>query len=82
MVAANRRQQPPITIRSARAVELLRVLAGSGRSQADIIEDALEQMAQRRGSLAAALRPSQPLDFDWEPPRATMSGRDAGLFGE
>lgn len=82
MRVAARRRQPPITIRSTRAVELLRRLAGDGRSQVEIIEEALEQLAQRRGSLAAALRPSEPLDFDWEPPRAVMSARDVDFFEE
>jgi hypothetical protein len=62
-----RRQQPPITIRSARASALLRRLAVRGRSQADIIEEALEQMAAQRKSLAQALAPSEPHEFDWEP---------------
>lgn len=74
-----RRHQPPITIRSARALELLHALAGPGRSQAEVIEQALEQMAARGRSLAALLMPQEPLDFDWEPPKARLDIRDAGL---
>jgi len=39
-----RRKQPSITIRSARAAERLRKLARGGRSQAAIIEEALDRM--------------------------------------
>lgn len=39
-----RRRQPPITIRSARAVELLKRHAVNGRSQAQVIEEALERL--------------------------------------
>jgi len=39
-----RRKQPSITIRSARAIARLRVLTRTGRSQAAIIEEALERM--------------------------------------
>lgn len=39
-----RRKQPSITIRSARAAELLNMLTKDGRSQAQVIEEALERM--------------------------------------
>lgn len=39
-----RRQQQPITIRSDRAAARLRLLVGDGRSQARIIEEALDRM--------------------------------------
>jgi antitoxin VapB len=39
-----RRKQPSITIRSAKAAELLNVLTKDGRSQAEVIEEALERM--------------------------------------
>ncbi len=39
-----RRAQKPITIRSDRAAERLRLLTRDGRSQAKVIEDALDQM--------------------------------------
>lgn len=74
-----RRLQPAITIRSARATELLRKLVKPGHSQAEVIEQALEQMAAGRRSLAAALTPSVALDFDWEPPRANPAFRAADL---
>ncbi len=77
MTQAARRQQPPITIRSARAAALLRRLTASGRSQADVIEEALERMATQRKTLADALAPVRAQDFDWEPPRAKMVGRTA-----
>jgi hypothetical protein len=70
-----RRRQPPITIRSERAVALLRRLASSGRSQVDIIEAALEAMASRRKTLSEALAPVVPHDFDWEPTRSRISSR-------
>jgi antitoxin VapB len=39
-----RRKQPALTIRSARAVRRLKQLARDGRSQAAIIEEALDRM--------------------------------------
>jgi antitoxin VapB len=44
MSATARRRQPPITIRSARAVARLALLTRDGRSQAQVIEEALERM--------------------------------------
>lgn len=75
MTQAARRRQPPITIRSARATVLLRRLATGGRSQADIIEEALERMASQRKTLSEVLAPAAPQDFDWEPARSTMASR-------
>jgi len=69
-----RRRQPPITIRSARATALLARLTANGRSQAEVIEEALERLAERRQTLAQALAPAVPLDFDWEPPCAQLAG--------
>lgn len=69
-----RRRQPPITIRSARATTLLRRLTADGRSQAEIIEEALEQMVAQRSTLAEALAPAEPHSFDWEPPRSSIAG--------
>jgi hypothetical protein len=79
MGSTARRRQPPITIRSARAVELLRTLVGPGRSQAEVIEQALELMAARGRSLAELLTPKVALDFDWEPPRSNLVAREADL---
>ena len=39
-----RRKQPPITIRSERALRRLKVLTRAGRSQAEVIEEALDRM--------------------------------------
>ena len=39
-----RRKQPAITIRSSRAAERLALLTRGGRSQADVIEEALDRM--------------------------------------
>lgn len=75
MTQAARRRQPPITIRSARATALLRRLATSGRSQVDIIEEALERMASQSKTLSQALAPPNPHDFDWEPARSNIAGR-------
>jgi hypothetical protein len=49
-----RRRQPPITIRSARAVARLALLTRDGRSQAQVIEEALDRMPlpQTAGDLA------------------------------
>lgn len=41
-----RRKQPPITIRSARATELLKKHTATGRSQAQVIEEALERLPE------------------------------------
>ncbi len=73
MTQAARRRQPPITIRSARAVALLRRLATGGRSQVDIIEEALERMASQRKTLSEALTPVPPQAFDWEPARSNIT---------
>ncbi len=70
-----RRRQPPITIRSARAAALLRRLAVGGRSQVEIIEEALERMASQRQTLSKALAPAQPHDFEWEPPRSSIAAQ-------
>lgn len=70
-----RRRQPPITIRSARATALLRRLATGGRSQVDIIEEALERMASQRKTISEALTPSVAQNFDWEPMRSNVASR-------
>jgi hypothetical protein len=44
MTSAARRHQPPITIRSERARARLELLTRDGRSQAQVIEEALERM--------------------------------------
>ena len=75
MTQVARRRQPPITIRSARATALLRRLATDGRSQVEIIEEALEHMAMRCETLSQALAPVDRLDFDWEPARSSIAGR-------
>lgn len=75
MTQAARRHQPPITIRSARATALLRRLATGGRSQVDIIEEALERMALQRKTLSEALAPAALQDFDWEPARSNITSR-------
>ena len=79
MTQAARRHQPPITIRSARATALLRRLAAGGRSQVDIIEEALERMAAQRKTLSEALAPSVPQDFAWEPARSAIAARAPDL---
>jgi len=43
-----RREQPSITIRSTRAVERLKLLTKDGRSQAEVIEEALDRMPEPR----------------------------------
>lgn len=39
-----RRKQPPITIRSERAMRRLKALTRTGRSQVEVIEEALDRM--------------------------------------
>lgn len=39
-----RRAQPALTIRSSRAIERLKLLTRDGRSQAQVVEEALERM--------------------------------------
>lgn len=54
-----RRQQPAITIRSARVADRLRVLTRDGRSQVEVIEEALDRMpepAPRRTEAEVAAR--------------------------
>jgi hypothetical protein len=75
MTQTARRRQPPITIRSARATVLLRRLATGGRSQVEIIEEALEHMAAQRKTLSEALAPADHQEFDWEPARSGLTGR-------
>jgi hypothetical protein len=75
MTLAARRLQPPITIRSTRAAALLRRLASGGRSQVDIIEEALERLASQRKTLSEALTPVAQQDFDWEPIRSDLTSR-------
>ena len=75
MSQAARRHQPPITIRSTRAAALLRRLATGGRSQADIIEEALERMASQRKTLSQALAPVVPHTFGWEPTHSNIVSR-------
>lgn len=75
MTQAARRRQPSITIRSARATALLRRLTIGGRSQVDVIEEALERMASQGRTLSDALSPIVPQDFDWEPTRSTLASR-------
>ncbi len=73
MSQAARRRQPPITIRSARATALLRRLTTGGRSQAHVIEEALERMAAERKTLSEALAPVVSQDFEWEPARSKLT---------
>jgi hypothetical protein len=47
-----RRQQTPITIRSDRAAERLALLTRNGRSQAEVIEDALDRVAGPQANAA------------------------------
>lgn len=68
-----RRAQPSITIRSARAVALLQRLTTGGRSQVDIIEEALERLASQRKLLSEALAPVKSQDFSWEPIRSNIA---------
>lgn len=79
MANVARRQQTAITIRSTRAAELLRQLVRPDRSQADVIEEALERLVARPRSALEALMPREPMDVDWEPPRSQITGRAIDL---
>ena len=82
-----RRSQQPITIRSDRAAARLRVLTAGGRSQASVIEEALDRMP------APVLDPEK--DARWarvdelldqlsrrEPPIPSMAEFDAREYDE
>lgn len=56
MTAIARRRQPPITIRSERAAARLALLTRDGRSQVQIIEEALERMPLPRLGDRIAIR--------------------------
>ena len=85
MSATARRRQPPITIRSARAVARLALLTRDGRSQAQVIEEALERMPLPRpaGDLAQWRADVESLlaqvDRDRVP---TMAAFDAAEYDE
>ena len=53
---ATRRAQKPITIRSDKAAELLAAHTRNGRSQAEVIEDALERMPAPKREVPADAR--------------------------
>jgi hypothetical protein len=57
-----RRRQPVITIRSAKAHARLRQLTRTGRSQAAVIEEALERMADPKPSEAEVERRLAEID--------------------
>jgi antitoxin VapB len=51
-----RRKQTPITIRSDRAAARLKLLTSGGRSQAEVIEEALERLPAPEAAEAERLR--------------------------
>jgi len=85
MSTTARRRQPPITIRSARAVARLALLTRDGRSQAQVIEEALDRMPlpQTAGDLALwradVERLLTQVDRDRVP---TMAAFDAAEYDE
>jgi len=85
MSTTARRRQPPITIRSARAVARLALLTRDGRSQAQVIEEALDRMPlpQTAGDLAQwradVERLLTQVDRDRVP---TMAAFDAAEYDE
>ena len=85
MFPTARRRQPPITIRSARAVARLALLTRDGRSQAQVIEEALDRMPlpQTAGDLALwradVERLLTQVDRDRVP---TMAAFDAAEYDE
>ena len=85
MATTARRRQPPITIRSERAVARLALLTRDGRSQAQVIEDALERMplpkpqidkAAIRADIAAIVARGRAL------PGKSMARIDAEMYDE
>ena len=78
-----RRAQQPITIRSDRAAQRLALLTRSGRSQASVIEEALERMplpcdteADLRARIEAILDQASPASIP------SMAVFDAGEYDE
>ncbi len=57
-----RRKQTPITIRSDRAAARLKLFTRDGRSQVEIIEEALERMPLPPESAAAADAPRERIE--------------------
>jgi hypothetical protein len=87
MSSAARRQQQAITIRSDKAAALLRVLATNGRSQAAVIEEALERMPvpDRPSPAEVARRMAAMEEFlkDFDPTgMPTMAEFDAREYDE
>ena len=85
MGSAARRHQPPITIRSERARARLELLTRDGRSQAQVIEAALERMPLPATSLTREEKIAR-IDAILAPfPRRTypsMAEIDAEMYGE
>ncbi len=85
MSTTARRRQPPITIRSARAVARLALLTQDGRSQAQVIEEALDRMPlpQTAGDLALWRADVERLQAQFDRDRVpTMAAFDAAEYDE
>ena len=82
MSAIARRHQRPITIRSGKAAERLALLTRDGRSQAQVIEEALERMplppVADRSAIIAEIR--KILNSVPKRPYPTMAEIDAELY--
>lgn len=80
-----RRKQPSITVRSARAVERLKLLTRDGRSQARVIEEALDRMPLPREADDLETRKAQLMELIARiPPNSipTMKEFDAMEYDE
>ena len=85
MTATARRRQPAITIRSEKAVARLRLLTRDGKSQAEVIEEALEKMPLPKSekTLAEKLAEIKAITSKIRHlPRATMAELDALEYDE
>lgn len=85
MTATARRSQTAITIRSARAAERLALLTRDGRSQARVIEEALEQMplpAARVDRQAIRAEIAAIVARGRNPPTKSVEAIDAEMYDE
>lgn len=79
-----RRRQQPITIRSTKAAERLALLTQDGRSQAQVVEEALDRMPlpppRDREAIIAGIR--ELLASIPKRPRPTMAEIDDEMYDE
>ena len=82
-----RRAQAPISFRSDKAAARLRLLTCDGRSQAEVIEEALEQLPEPKNpssvdEIRAAIREITAITSKRYPPIPSMAEFDAMEYDE